>query len=67
MTERTFEEWSNLGFKIIKGSKGKRVNGLVLFSDEQVTKYRPKQWYSWTEGLDHDSAAEDYGLTGEKI
>lgn len=33
---RTFAEWSNAGYKILKGSTGTRVDGKILFSKKQV-------------------------------
>jgi hypothetical protein len=38
---KTFDEWSRLGFKILKGSKsiGKNKDGLCLFSEKQVSKW----------------------------
>lgn len=37
---RTFNDWSNDGFKILKGTKSAQRNaqGIPLFSAEQVTK-----------------------------
>jgi hypothetical protein len=33
---KTFKEWSKSGFLILKGSKGKWIEGEVKFSDKQV-------------------------------
>lgn len=38
----TFEKWSKLGFKIIKGSKAHKESGLQLFDETQVT---PVHWF----------------------
>jgi hypothetical protein len=37
---RTFQDWSNDGYKIIKGSKavGRNSDGVCLFTADQVTK-----------------------------
>lgn len=39
-TFHTFQEWSNAGFKIIKGSKSTFKNGKHLFSEDQVERKR---------------------------
>lgn len=46
-TKRTFREWSDDGYKIIKGSKsiGRNENGECLFSDEQVIRFPKKQGF----------------------
>ena len=44
MTYRSFDEWSSLGYKIIKGSKASWVDSKAVFSNTQVvkhTKYYP--------------------------
>jgi hypothetical protein len=38
MTFRTFEEWSRLGWRVKAGAIAARVNGLCLFSREQVER-----------------------------
>lgn len=37
---KTFQEWSSMGYKILKGSKsvGRNASGVCLFSAEQVHK-----------------------------
>jgi hypothetical protein len=39
MDYRTFNQWSSAGYKIIKGSKAKWVDGVPMFSERQVHKY----------------------------
>lgn len=39
---RSFKEWSDGGYLIVKGSKGTKVNGVYLFSREQVMKSNVK-------------------------
>lgn len=36
MSARTFNEWSSAGFQILKGSKATRVNGVPMFTEQQV-------------------------------
>ena len=38
LTWKTFDEWSDSGYLIIKGSKGTKRYGVWMFSSEQVTK-----------------------------
>jgi len=38
----TFQEWSDKGMRIIKGSRGTRMDGVIKFSSEQVTKPTPR-------------------------
>lgn len=38
MDYRTFNQWSSAGYKIRKGSKATWINGVPMFSEEQVTK-----------------------------
>jgi len=40
---RTFDEWSSAGFKILKGSKGTKINGKWYFSSNQVVKFTSRQ------------------------
>jgi hypothetical protein len=51
---KTFNEWSYEGYKIIKGSKGIRVDGKVVFSSLQVMKKNEKPIY------DGDCPTDDY-------
>ncbi len=36
--KKTFNEWSELGYKIKKGSKGTKINGKFFFSSDQVER-----------------------------
>jgi hypothetical protein len=60
---RTFDEWSSAGFKILKGSKGTKINGKWYFTKNQV-KYSPRRSYYSNIGLgDHkgmDNPHYDY-------
>ncbi len=50
---RTFDEWSSAGFKILKGSKGTKINGKWYFTKNQV-KYSPYDYrYAEYESDDH--------------
>jgi len=49
MTYRSFDEWSSLGYKIIKGSKASWIDNKAVFSDKQVVQHT--QYYS--DGRDH--------------
>ena len=42
---RTFQEWSDDGYKIIKGSKsvGRNADGVCVFNGTQVVKYSPPE------------------------
>lgn len=54
---RTFKEWSNDGFAIIKGSKhvGRNEAGQCLFSEEQV-KYSP----GWSDCGEQDDDWDEF-------
>ena len=45
MTYRSFDKWSNLGYKIIKGSKALWVEDKPVFSDKQVIKSSPPTYH----------------------
>jgi hypothetical protein len=43
---KTFQEWSEAGYQILKGSKASWVANVAMFSEEQVVKIeRPKRSY----------------------
>jgi len=39
MNQKTFNQWSELGYKIKKGSKGTKIDNQFLFSRSQVEKF----------------------------
>jgi len=39
---RTFQEWNDLGYKIVKGEKSHRMDGKAMFFDNQVTKKKTR-------------------------
>jgi hypothetical protein len=58
---RTFDDWSSRGYKIIKGSKAKWVDGVPMFSRSQVTKTATKKRKGkrdYFSGLDHDEISD---------
>jgi len=64
---KTFNEWSALGYKIIKGSKATWVDGVAKFSTSQVTRYMPTKKTKIVgrdpfEGLDHDEISTFTGM-----
>lgn len=71
-TLKTFNEWSNLGYKIIKGSKATWVDGIAKFSEKQVQKHKTTSHQRHTVGdmySDFDSGdligygfGEDWGM-----
>lgn len=44
---KTFQEWSNSGYKIKKGSKGIKVGDNFYFTEQQV-QYSPRYSYNAT-------------------
>jgi hypothetical protein len=63
MQWQTFNEWSQFGYKIIKGSKATWVDGIPMFSKKQVTKKEPSTfrgyWSGADDGYDYDDPWED--------
>ena len=59
METRTFDNWSDDGYKIIKGSKaiGFNIHGLALFNESQVIK-RPKRTYNESNSTSDNSVRE---------
>ena len=43
MVYKTFDEWSNLGYKIIKGSRAIWIDDRAMFSEEQVINEKELQ------------------------
>lgn len=62
-TYKTFDEWNNEGYRILKGAKAKYCDGVPKFSREQVIKFRPNTVNNrhWTCDFDHDDTIE-YGI-----
>jgi hypothetical protein len=42
----TFDYWSKAGYKIKKGEKATKYDGVPMFYGSQVEKYVKKQYYS---------------------
>lgn len=70
---KTFQEWSEAGYKILKGSKATWVENVAMFSQEQVTKStRPTRAISgntWIgcapKGTGGNSISSEYGSDGD--
>jgi len=62
---KTFDEWSSLGYKIIKGSKAMWVDGVAKFSEKQVMKNRKRT--SLRSELDYDYIDEELGSGGPDV
>lgn len=43
---KTFQEWSDLGYQIVKGSKATWVDGKPMFKENQVVKYKKRTSYN---------------------
>lgn len=64
---RTFQAWSDDGYKIIKGSKhvGRNADGVCLFSADQVEKLpRSRRAYSHDPDAEADELVEAFGEDG---
>lgn len=63
---RTFQDWSNAGYKILKGSKHvkRNANGIPLFSNEQVTYTRTSYHGQGEEGDESFGCDFDPDLPG---
>lgn len=63
MDYKTFNDWSTQGYKIIKGSKATWIDGVAMFSPQQVVKRPPRRIYrnSWNseEYADPDDPFEE--------
>ena len=57
---KTFQEWSSLGYKINKGSKGTKSGNNWYFSEQQVTKSSKRPSYSNTRLGDHKGYDNDH-------
>lgn len=42
MEYKTFDEWSEAGYKIKKGSKAKWIDDVAMFSSKQVEPFKKK-------------------------
>ena len=67
---KTFDEWSQAGYKIRKGSKAKWVDNVPMFSRSQVEWYvkpqrRRKSRVDWTHGIDIDEVCDYTGEHGD--
>lgn len=58
MDYKTFDHWSAMGYKIVKGSKATWINDVAMFSKDQVVRLPARQvlpkgmWYN--EDYDYD-------------
>ena len=61
---RTFDEWSNMGYRILKDSKATIRDGKPKFSETQVRKtgYSGGDWYDEYPHGDGYDAGGPYGL-----
>ena len=63
---KTFQQWSDLGYKILKGSKARWVNGVAVFSRDQVihrtTYVVPRQFADFDREEDSE-LADFYGIS----
>jgi len=64
---KTFDEWSALGYKIIKGSKAKYVDCLPMFTPEQVTKVPRRRSNSHMRYDSHSPFGDDYDAGGADV
>ena len=62
---KSFKKWSELGYKIIRGSKATWINDTPMFSENQVVKYKRYNSYNgrisrcdFAMGLDHDECVD---------
>ena len=67
---KTFQEWSEAGYQILKGSKASWIDNVAMFSEEQVMKIeRPKRAYSTssyiTREYDNNSSGENNAYKSE--
>ena len=62
----TYEEWKNLGFHVKKGEKStkRRINGVPLFTEEQVEKTQSNN--SYTESYAYYQSSGDTRKDREK-
>ena len=57
LTERTFEEWSRLGYKIKRGSKATWVEGKALFNNKQVVL---NSYHSYVTDSDYEREMDEF-------
>jgi len=60
---KTFNEWSRLGYKIKKGSKATWVEGVAMFSKDQVRKRPPPTVHDYDMEFDYEQQVH-YQING---
>lgn len=59
MDYRKFDDWSRAGYKILKGSKATWIDGVPMFSREQVVPRPARQWRQWPSWMQADYDYDD--------
>ena len=65
---KTFQQWSDAGYQIKKGSKATWFDGVAKFSHDQVVRHEPhlkRKWSNadgpWDDMDDWGGGPDDYG------
>jgi hypothetical protein len=62
MTYRTFNEWSSLGYQIIRGSKASWIDNKAFFTEHQVRKTTAPYKHHWNSTYSNVNLGDHKGM-----